>query len=87
MKIKRNDVVKCNLAKILINKVAEHLVNTGEVLNITAFEKDMASYCGIHIQSVRQLKVGILSSCSLPVAIKMAEFLDVKVEDLFYVVG
>jgi hypothetical protein len=47
-------------------------------------EKELAEYCGVKREAIYGIKRGV-SSPSLPLALKIAQYYGVEVEDIFYV--
>jgi DNA-binding XRE family transcriptional regulator len=72
-----------NLNYYLRKRQAEITINKKDTVLLAEIEFDLANYCGISTEGIRRIKRG-LSVASLPVALKISEFFDVKVSDIFY---
>lgn len=78
-------VLKNNLDKYLRIKQARLTVDTGKAYTLKDVHKELTEFVGSSENMVSLVKSGNYNP-SLVVAMAMAKFLDVKVDDLFYIV-
>lgn len=74
-----------NLDQLFRIEQGKRLMETGDKVKIRDIEEELASYCGVARDSIVGIKRG-LSLPSLPVGMKIAEFFNLKVEDIFKLV-
>lgn len=77
-------VLKNNLDKYLRIKQARLTVETGKIYTLKDVHEELSEYVGSSKNMVSLVKAGNYNP-SLVVALAMAEFLDVTVDDLFYI--
>lgn len=72
-----------NILDEMINKeVGRRMVETGIKKRKKDIIAEIAEYTGVGWENINRIKRGIVTP-SLPVAIKIAEYFNVKVEDIF----
>lgn len=76
-----------NKLKLMIeSRRAEMTLKNGDKVLIKDVEKDLADYCGVSADFITAIKRG-LSQPSLAVAIKIAQYFSINVEDIFELEG
>ncbi|UPI11734.1 hypothetical protein [Bacillus phage SBSphiJ6] len=76
--------VKNNLKTFIIQERANAELVNGEKRNLGDIKRDIASQCGVTYHNIEQIYRGA-GSPSLLLAIKIAKYFNVKVEDIFYI--
>lgn len=77
-----NDLSR-RLSLLQAKRIAE---KGGAKVNISEVEQEVANYCGVSRDTIVMIKRG-LNQPSLPLALKICEFFDAKVEDIFTLVN
>lgn len=74
---------KNSLDSYLNREVGKRMLSNGGIkVNKKRIIEEVANYCGVGWESVSRVKRNLVTP-SLPVALKMAEYFGVKVEDIF----
>ncbi|QZA68979.1 XRE family transcriptional regulator [Bacillus phage 278BB001] len=78
--------VKNNLKTFIIQERASAEALDGKKRNLGDIKRDIAEQCGVTYHNIEQIYRGS-GSPSLLLAIKIAKYFNVKVEDIFYIEG
>lgn len=82
-KVKLDYEVKNNLDNYLNREVGNRMATNGGIRVMkTDIIQEVADYCGVGWENISRIKRN-LSQPSLAVALKIAKYFDVKVEDIF----
>jgi DNA-binding XRE family transcriptional regulator len=81
MRIKLEYGVKNELDAFINREVGKRMMQGVNVLKKDVME-DLADFCGIGFENIKRIKKNA-SQPSLAVALKIAEYFEVKVEDIF----
>lgn len=76
------DLIVNNLERFVLLKQAEMIKEEKQNVPLKRVYEDMAKHCGVTPQTIAMIKSG-LHKPSLPVALKMAEYFNVDVSELF----
>lgn len=74
--------IKNNVDNLINIEVGKKMYVSGEKVLKSDVMKDIADYVGVGFDNINMVKRGVVTP-SLPVAIKIAEYFDKKVEDIF----
>jgi DNA-binding XRE family transcriptional regulator len=81
MKVKLEYGVKNELDAYINREMGRRMMNGVTVLKKDVME-DLADFCGVGFENIKRIKKNT-SQPSLAVALKIAEYFEVKVEDIF----
>lgn len=82
MSKKNNFKVINNLDNLINKEIGKRMSENGENVLKSDIIQEIANYCNVGWENINRVKRGIVTP-SLPVALKIAEFFNVKVEDIF----
>lgn len=74
--------VKNNLDSLINREVGKRMANSGIKVNKKDIMNEIASHCRVGYENINRIKRG-LSQPSLGVALRIADYFNVKVEDIF----
>lgn len=81
-KVKLSYNVVNNLDTFIIREVGKRMANSGIKIRKTDIINEIANHCGVGYENINRIKRNI-SQPSLAVALKIAEYFNVTVEDIF----
>ncbi len=78
--------LKTNLAEMIQIKRAKRVIELKRKVNIGEIENEICEFIGTKIDNLKQIKRGYIRP-SILTALKMAQYFDCKVEELFFLEG
>lgn len=82
MKIKLPYTTTNNLKEYVIKRMGQEMINTGRRITKKEIVKEIADYCSVTPDNIERI-IKNYSQPSLGVAIKIAKYFGVSVEDIF----
>lgn len=83
MRTSSSFVIKNKLSEFMLVRRAQIEIETRKKYTATELYKDVAAYCGITSYSLQTI-VSASTSCSLIVALRLSEYFNTTVNELFY---
>lgn len=74
--------VRNNLDELIKKEVGKRMAQTGVKVLQVDIMNEIASHCGVGVENIKRIKRNV-SQPSLGVALKIADYFDEKVEDIF----
>lgn len=74
--------VESNVDNLINMEIGKRMSVTGNKVLKSEVIKDIAEYAGVGLDNIQMVKRGVVTP-SLPVALKIAEYFNLKVEDVF----
>ncbi len=80
----KNIGIKNNLSKLINMEKAKRIMVTGNNVTLKEVMDDLSSFCNVSLESIKAYKDG-KSSPSLPIALRLSEYFNVGVNDIFQI--